>query len=471
MGDSRRERLSSKSSRDKSRGSRSRSPTRSTQERQHRKKEDGRAKVVSYGTDLNKLRAKVLKARIQKSPELAQLEKQLADAMKGVPAEPTRARDDRSDSTSKQDNVVVLPQVDSHGRLLSTGRNKGKEADSDELTIKQMARIERETQGENSGDRELASQIAKDTGFTNDLDYIDDNSERLLKRKTIQSDNQKKQAAIRDYNAMETVLRNCDMCFKQTENSDGTTLLRSPEYPMVALGNRVGLMLPNCEPMNDGHCMIAPIEHMAGGTLKCDDDMWDEIGNFMKSLMRMFAERRQGVVFMETVLSVQPSRAGHCMIECIPLPIDKAADAAGYFKEALLSLGDEWSQNRKVIDTRLKAASVAPQGDNVKDQDGNHRRARDVIRRGGFRNTMTSQLAYFHVWFDPHGGIGHVIETPDAFPRWFGREVVAGMLDLPPTVYRKPRKLKETHNQRRDRADEWKEQFGWDKFDWTKMLA
>ncbi|PIA18310.1 hypothetical protein COEREDRAFT_59469 [Coemansia reversa NRRL 1564] len=248
---------------------------------------------------------------------------------------------------------------------------------------------------------------------------------------------------------MEAALRNCDMCFKQSENSDGTTLLRPPEYPMVALGNRVCLMLPNREPMNDGHCIIAPIEHMAGGTLKCDDDMWDEIGNFMKSLMHMFAGRRQGVVFMETVLSVQPSRAGHCMIECIPLPIDKAADAAGYFKEALLSLGDEWSQNRKVIDTRLKAAA---------------------IRRGGFRNTMTSRLAYFHVWFDPHGGIGHVIETPDAFPQWFGREVVAGMLDLPPTVYRKPRKLTESHNQRRDRAEEWKKQFGWDKFDWTKML-
>ncbi|KAJ2325044.1 Pre-mRNA-splicing factor cwf19, partial [Coemansia sp. RSA 2673] len=61
--------------------------------------------------------------------------------------------------------------------------------------------------------------------------------------------------------------------------------------------------------------------------------------------------------------------------------------------------------------------------------------------------------------------------NPDRFPPWFGREVVAGILDLPPTVYRKPRKLKESHNQRCDRAEEWKKQFGWDQFDWTKMLT
>ncbi|KAJ1718818.1 Pre-mRNA-splicing factor cwf19 [Coemansia biformis] len=333
-----------------------------------------------------------------------------------------------------------------------------------------MARIERTTEGDNTMDRALASHIARDAAFTNDLDYIDDNLERLSRGSTAKTSEQQKQAAIRDYKTMEAVLGGCDVCFKQTEQVDGSGLLRPPEYPMVALGNRVCLMLPNREPMSDGHCIIAPIEHIAGSSLRCDDDAWDEITNFMKFLLHMFAAQGKGAVFIETVMSTQPSRAHHCAIECIPLPLDMASDAPAYFKEGLLASGDEWSQHRKVIDTMLKDRAVAPDNDNVRDQDQNHQLARNAIRRGGFRNTMTAKMPYFHVWFTPHGGMGHVIENPDRFPPWFGREIVGGMLDLPPTVYRKPRRLKETHDQRCDRAAEWKQQFGWSKFDWTAAL-
>ncbi|KAJ1643595.1 Pre-mRNA-splicing factor cwf19 [Coemansia erecta] len=340
----------------------------------------------------------------------------------------------------------------------------------DNLSIRQMARMERESAGDDYMDRALAKQIAKDTAFTNDLDYIDDNSEKLakqLKEKTVE---QQKQAAIRDHRMMESVLDHCSLCFKEKEQRDGSKKLLAPEYPVVSLGNKVFLALPNYEPMNDGHCIIAPIEHISGSSLKCDDDMWDEIGNFMKCLIGTFASQNQGVVFLETVMSTKPSKTRHCSIECIPLPMDKAAEAPAFFKEGLLAADEEWSQHIKVIDTKLKTQAVAPKGDDVRDQDGNHARAREMIRKGGFRNTMTAKMPYFHVWFDPYGGMGHVIENADRFKPWFGREVVAGILDLPPTVYRKPRRLKETHNQRLDRASDWKKQFNWEKCDWTKML-
>ncbi|KAJ2851332.1 Pre-mRNA-splicing factor cwf19 [Coemansia brasiliensis] len=402
-------------------------------------------------------------ARLTKSPDLAKLEKQLEAAMNGENSKP---------HDSKQNKVVVLPQVDSHGRRISTcneTRERQREA-PDELTIQQMARIEKETEGDDTTDRELAAQIVRDSGFSNDLEYMDDNVERLSKRRQEKSSEQRKQAAIQDYKKMEAALDSCDMCFKQTENPDGSTLLKPPSYPMIALGNRVCLMLPNREPMNDGHCIIAPIEHVAGSSLKCDDDMWDEITNFMKCLMHMFAARQKGVVFLETVLSVQPSKAGHCAIECIPMPLSKAQDMPGYFTESLVSSDDEWSQHRKIIDTTVKTAPVAPKDSDLHEQDTNHLQARQAIRRGGFRNRMTAKMPYFHVWFDPYGGMGHVIENSEKFPPWFGREVVAGVLDLPPAVYRRPRRLKESHDQRCDRADEWKKQFGWSKFDWTKML-
>ncbi|KAJ1827549.1 Pre-mRNA-splicing factor cwf19, partial [Coemansia sp. RSA 2599] len=381
-----------------------------------------------------------------------------------------------SSGSNSSGNVVVLPQVDSRGRLSKAARGSaGKDGDAnkdiqDNPSIRQMARMERETEGDDYMGRALAKQIAKDAAFTNDLDYIDDNSERLARQQKEKTSEQHRQAAIRDHRLMESALDHCSLCFREKEQRDGSKELSPPDHPVVSLGNKVYLALPNCEPMNDGHCIIAPIEHISGSSLKCDDDMWDEITNFMKCLMRMFASQNKGVVFLETVMTTAPSRAQHCSIECIPMPAEKAAEAPAYFKEGLLAADEEWSQHRKIIDTKRKAQAAAPRGDDVRDQDSNHARAREAIRKGGFRNTMTAKMPYFHVWFDPSGGMGHVIENADRFKPWFGREVVAGILDLPPSVYRKPRRLKETRSQRLDRAGDWKKQFGWEKYDWTRML-
>ncbi|KAJ2723382.1 Pre-mRNA-splicing factor cwf19 [Coemansia sp. Benny D115] len=118
----------------------------------------------------------------------------------------------------------------------------------------------------------------------------------------------------------------------------------------------------------------------------------------------------------------------------------------GYFYEALVNSDEEWSQHRKVIETGPPKYPA------------------------GFRARMNPQVPYFHVWLNPKGGLGHVIEDRMRFEPWLGRSVVAGMLDLPPTLYRKPRLLRETREQRISRADEWKSQFDWPKYDWTKML-
>ncbi|KAJ1769732.1 Pre-mRNA-splicing factor cwf19 [Coemansia sp. RSA 1813] len=454
------------------RRTRSRSPNQNNRTTRNERSKSNQ--VQTYSTDLNKLKAQVMKARLKRSPELAELEKQLANAMgQQRPNEPAAAK-------KKEDYVVILPAVDSRGRRVMIGSDKNRAADAgksrgdtgaeDDLSIQQMARHERETAGDDQADRDLVKQITRDSKFTNDLDYIDDNVARLTQPRRQKTSEQKRQDAIRDYKTVESTISICDLCFKQTETQDGATTLKPPDYPVIALGNRVYLGLPNREPMSDGHCIIAPIEHIPGSSLKCDDDAWAEITNFMKTLMQMFAARGQGVVFLETVVSTSPARAHHSMIECIPMPMDTAQDAPAYFKESILDASDEWSQNRKIIDTTMKVDAKAPANDDVRDQDNNHADARAAIRRGGFRNTMTAQVPYFHVWFDHYGGLGHVIENADAFPPWFGREVVAGMLDLPPTVYRRPRKLKESRDQRLDRADEWKKQFGWSKFDWTKML-
>ncbi|KAJ2814196.1 Pre-mRNA-splicing factor cwf19, partial [Coemansia sp. 'formosensis'] len=262
------------------RRNRSRSPEQSSRSghkdrsdfaRHHGNKVDS---VQSFSVDLNKLRAKVMKARLTKSSELPELERQLAAAMGGdkpaATSSSTTTHKPQSSGEKGADEgsggVVVLPRVDSHGRLLKIdatleGRHQGapaltkkdkarnSEMEEESVSIAQMARMERETEGDNAMDRSLAAQIMKDAKFTNDLEYIDDNSERLSKQRQEQSSEQLKQAAIRDYRVMESVLGHCDMCFKQSEQADGSSILTPPGYPTVALGNRVYLALPNREPM------------------------------------------------------------------------------------------------------------------------------------------------------------------------------------------------------------------------------
>jgi hypothetical protein len=82
--------------------------------------------------------------------------------------------------------------------------------------------------------------------------------------------------------------------------------------------------------------------------LEADDDVWEEIRvcffyssnsrwsipilhqNFMKCLMRMFAEEDQGVVFFETVISLKKQK--HTCIECVPMPWSQFDLIPGYFK-------------------------------------------------------------------------------------------------------------------------------------------
>lgn len=60
--------------------------------------------------------------------------------------------------------------------------------------------------------------------------------------------------------------------------------------------------------------------------------MWDEIRNFKKCLVMMFAKQGRDVVFLETVMGLA-KQTRHCLIEAIPLPPDAAKQAPLYFKK------------------------------------------------------------------------------------------------------------------------------------------
>jgi diadenosine tetraphosphate (Ap4A) HIT family hydrolase len=391
---------------------------------------------------LNKLNSKIMKARLMNSANLKELEEQYEKELK-------RYEEAKTQSESKQ--TVVLPQFNSEGRLQDIGkidpyskysqynRKKHKKEkfeshdeqgnriryykDDDKLTLHDLM-VQEKMSSNKDFDREMAMRISRDAVFSSDLDYLDENAERLSKRKE-RTEEQKRKVSINDYKRYQEALDKCFYCYNQE---------KTPSVPVVSLGNKVYLALPNVVEMVPGHCLIVPMNHVLT-TLECEDDIWDEIRNFMKCLIQMFAAEERAVVFMETVLNLRKQR--HTVIECIPLSYDDYDDSPAYFKDAILKESEEWSQHRKIIDTS----------------------------KNGFRRSMVKDLPYFHVWFDPNRGIGHVIEKED-FPPWFGKEVIAGMMDLPTNLWRRPKRISSSHN--RSRIEAFKKK--WDKYDWKKIL-
>ena len=72
-------------------------------------------------------------------------------------------------------------------------------------------------------------------------------------------------------------------------------------------------------------------------TRTLDNNVWDEIRNFKKCLIMMFAKQEKDLVFLETVMGLAQQRR-HCLVECIPLPRETAKQAPLYFKKVSFML-------------------------------------------------------------------------------------------------------------------------------------
>jgi hypothetical protein len=182
-------------------------------------------------------------------------------------------------------------------------------------------------------------------------------------------------------------------------------------------------------------------------TLEADDDDWEEIKNFMKCLIQMAHSRKQGVVFYETVKSIKQQR--HTLVEAVPIDLDLYQQLPIYFKQSILTVGDEWSQNRKLIE-------FSP------------------MKR--FRNCMVPQLPYFMVQWDGGGAMGddedglqmtHSSKGGGDFPAWFAAEIIGNLLELEPKRWRKPKRLHGAEQA----AQLQTFQQSWAPFDWTTMIG
>ena len=180
--------------------------------------------------------------------------------------------------------------------------------------------------------------------------------------------------------------------------------------------------------------------------LECDHDELEEIRNFMKSLTRLYHDQGRDVIFYEN--AAHPHRKPHAGLNVVPLPYSLGETAPAFFKEAFLTTEDEWSQHKKIIDTQAKS--------------------KQGLGRLAFRRTLAKEMPYFHVWFELDGGIGHVVEDPDRWPKGdlFAREIIGGMLGAELDVIKKQGRWQRGHDKR---VDVFRKK--WRKFDWTRVLT
>ena len=391
-------------------------------------------------TTLNRMRAQVMKAKLRKAPDAAKLEAEYNAALA------------RFNGTASGDKAVVLDAT--HSRMLAGTRNEVKAIDNkrgrergtveanEDMSIDDMVREEKRTRGQAGGEGvRLAERIAKDAKFDDDLEYLDENAEKLAKR-VHKSEINLKNMAVNEYQKMNKVLDTCPLCYHE----DRQPPQDQPIAPILALGTRVYLTLATEPELKgaEGGAVVVPISHRTN-LLECDDDEWEEIRNFMKSLTRLYHEQGREVLFYENAAA--PHRRLHAALVAVPIPWDLGDTAPAFFREAVLATEEEWSQHKKLIDTGKKAKEGAG--------------------RLAFRRSIAKEMPYFHVWFTLDGGLGHVVDDSSRWPKGdlFAREIIGGMLDCAPDNIKKQGRWSRGD----PRAETFKKR--WRKFDWTRALT
>ncbi|KAI1308121.1 hypothetical protein F5Y03DRAFT_111493 [Xylaria venustula] len=384
-------------------------------------------------TTLNRLKAQMMKAKLRKAPDAAKLEAEYNQAAAAFVAKGPEA----VVLNVMQNRLMAGTRAEAKAVDTKRGRERGLVEQNDDMTIDDMVREERRTRGQAGGEGlRLAERIAKDGKFDDDLEYMDENAEKLAKR-VQKSELNLRNAAVNDFQKINKILDNCQLCHHEDRNLP-------PVAPVISLGTRVYLTLPTEPELSEGGAVIVPIQHRTN-LLECDDDEWEEIRNFMKCLTRLYHDQGREVVFYENAAA--PQRHMHAAMQAVPIPYELGDTAPAFFKEAMLSADEEWSQHKKIIDTGA--------------------RARDGLGKMAFRRSIAKEMPYFHAWFTLDGGLGHVVEDFNRWPKGdlFAREILGGMVDAEPHVIKKQGRWHRSDS----RADGFKKR--WRKFDWTRVLS
>ena len=400
---------------------------------------------------LNSLGAKLMKAELLgNTVKIEHLKKALERLreLKKIQEEVRETVAPKAADQVREERTLLLTKTDRFGRekplQLSTSSSryaqpsrapshskKGKREryfhDDDRYSLKDLVEQERMMTAEET-QAAITRMASKFVPASNTDETIDDavESKKAMRYNAGKEEERAKNKAVWENRKMAETIEKCQLCFDSPSFS---------KHLLIAVGMNAYICAPWHTSLTEGHCYIVPMEH----TTCCmflDENVWSEIEIFRKGLTRMFSDRGMDVVFMETFTSVK--RRAHMYIDCIPVPREEGTLLPMYFKKAILESDEEWAQNKKLISTKEK----------------------------GVRRSLPTGLPYFFAEFGTDGGFGHVIEDPDLFPHYFGREVVGGLMDLPPRLWLKPQQ--EHFEKQREKVlqlSQW-----WSPYDWTQRL-
>ncbi|WOK92493.1 CWF19-like protein 2 isoform X3 [Canna indica] len=131
-------------------------------------------------------------------------------------------------------------------------------------------------------------------------------------------------------NRLLTQQERCQFCFENPSR---------PKHLVVSIANFTYLILPQLQRVVEGHCCILPMQHEAA-TRSVDKNVWEEIHNFKKCLLKMFASYDKDVLFLETVVGLEKQRH-HCLLDCIPIPHKLTEKTPMCFRKAIEEAEDE----------------------------------------------------------------------------------------------------------------------------------
>ncbi|XP_019479498.1 PREDICTED: CWF19-like protein 2 [Hipposideros armiger] len=398
----------------------------------------------------NKLGAKIIKAEMMGNMELAERLKARLEKANKVKETITQISSKKSGVQNEDQQEVILVRTDQSGRVWPVntpgkpleskgGRRKRQMAstyeekervryfhDDDNLSLNDLVKNEKMGTAENQNKlfmRMASKFMGKTDGDYYTLDDMFVSKAAEGERFGEEEENQRKKA-IAEHRRLAAQMDKCLYCFDSSQ---------FPKHLIVAIGVKVYLCLPNFRSLTEGHCLIVPLQHHRAATL-LDEDIWEEIQVFRKSLVKMFEDKGLDCIFLETNLSMK--KQYHMVYECIPLPKEVGDMAPIYFKKAILESDEEWSMNKKLIDLSSK----------------------DI------RKSVPKGLPYFSVDFGLQGGFAHVIEDQHKFPHYFGKEIIGGMLDIEPRLWRKG--IRESFEDQRKKALQFAQ--WWKPFDFTR---
>ena len=398
--------------------------------------------VVSV-SELNTLKSAIMRAELQgNSEEAAKLQAEY-DTLSGKSTE---------SSTGNGSNLKILDSAEIHQLH---GLEQVHKKSAQDMTIVDMVREEKldsaGRSGRNTQELDMARQIGRDSGYEHgDTDYAFDNAEKLSKAHTLSSEDARKLVVERT-RLLNTITDDCSLCIVDQDTKSS----RHRKVVPISIGTRVYLCAAPEPALAKGASVIVPMEHRRN-TQMCDDDEWEEIRNFMKCLTQMWSGYGKGVIFYENAVPASASGGGgdrmHACIHAIPVPISQMDAAPAIFREAMEMADEEWSTHRKVISTMKVAADATKQGNSE-------------AARFAFRTSIAKEAPYFHVWFNINGGLGHIVEDRDRWPRGdlFAREILGSIVRADVTVVRRRTKWSSSPESSKFLSK-------WPMFDWTKQL-